>query len=62
MRFLRPIEFAWLRAGRRLAVQGGFEPVLDHPLASPMEGGDTNIERVGDLPVTPAWAIDIGLQ
>ena len=48
--------------GQRLAVESGFEPVLDHPLAHPMDGGHADIERVRDLPVAPARAIDIGLQ
>jgi len=33
MGFLRAVEFARLRPGEWLAVQGGFQPVFDHPLA-----------------------------
>ena len=62
MRFLRAVEFAWLRAGGWLAAPGGFQSVLDHPLASPLERGRADIDRGSDLPVVPARAIDRGLQ
>jgi hypothetical protein len=62
MGFLRAVEFARLRPGERLAVQGGFQPVFDHPLAQPMDGGHADLEGVRDLPVAPARAIAIGLQ
>src|SRR5438552_3791352 len=61
-RFLRPVEFAWLRVGRRLAGQGSLESDLDQPLAPPMNGRHADLERVSDLPVTPVGAIDVGLQ
>jgi len=61
-RGLRAVEGARRRTRERWAVQGRCQPVLAHPLAPPMERGDTDLERLSALPGAPTRASDIGLQ
>ena len=47
-----------------LADEGRFQPLFDEPLADPLDGGDADLQRLGDLLVDPAGSALglVGLQ